>query len=312
MKKINKLVLLLVVLSIGLVGCKNTKNTKNNNESLNNTATSENKNEKIKVYASIYPLYDFAKNIGKDKIDLNLLIPNGQEPHDFEPDNSDIKNLESADVFIYNGAGLESWSEKTIKSLNNKNLLSIVASDGVNISKEDSEGIDPHVWLDPKNAIIESENIKNVFIKADPENEEFYTNNFNEYKEKLQKLDSESSEKLKNIKDNKIVVSHSAYGYLTKAYNLEQIGIEGVNAEAEPDAKTMSEIVDFVKKNNIKVIFAEDIIDPKVADTIAKEARIKTEFLNPLESLTEEEVKNNEDYISIMTSNINKIYEALK
>lgn len=309
MKKINKLILLLVVLSIGLVGCKNTKN---NNESLNNTATSENKNEKIKVYASIYPLYDFAKNIGKDKIDLNLLIPNGQEPHDFEPDNSDIKNLESADVFIYNGAGLESWSEKTIKSLNNKNLLSIVASDGVNISKEDSEGIDPHVWLDPKNAIIESENIKNVFIKADPENEEFYTNNFNEYKEKLQKLDSESSEKLKNIKDNKIVVSHSAYGYLTKAYNLEQIGIEGVNAEAEPDAKTMSEIVDFVKKNNIKVIFAEDIIDPKVADTIAKEARIKTEFLNPLESLTEEEVKNNEDYISIMTSNINKIYEALK
>lgn len=311
MKKINKLIPLLLILILVFTGCNNTKNNNKGNIA-NNKIENTKKDEKIKVYASIYPIYDFAKNIGKDKIDLNLIVPNGQEPHDFEPDNKDIKALENADVFIYNGAGLESWSDKVLKSLNNKDLVSVIASDGVEILHESDDEIDPHVWLDPKNAIIEAENIKDAFIKADSKNEEFYTNNFNEYRDKLEKLNEDFSEKLSNIKDNKIVVSHMAYGYLTKSYNLEQIGIEGVNAESEPDAKTMAKIVEIVRENNIKVIFTEDIVDPKIAGTIANEARIKTEFLNPLESLTEEEIKNDDDYISIMTSNLNKIYEALK
>lgn len=311
MKKINKLIPLLLILTLVFTGCNNTKNNNKGNIADNKLENTK-EDEKIKVYASIYPIYDFAKNIGKDKIDLNLIVPNGQEPHDFEPDNKDIKALENADVFIYNGAGLESWSDKVLKSLNNKDLVSVIASDGVEILHESDDEIDPHVWLDPKNAIIEAENIKDAFIKADSKNEEFYTNNFNEYRDKLEKLNEDFSEKLSNIKDNKIVVSHMAYGYLTKSYNLEQIGIEGVNAESEPDAKTMAKIVEIVRENNIKVIFTEDIVDPKIADTIANEARIKTEFLNPLESLTEDEIENDDDYISIMTSNLNKIYEALK
>lgn len=309
MKKRLKVISTFLILTFILVGCGKNENT--TNSMINNDDS-----KKLKVYATVYPLYDFAKNIGKDKIDVELIIPNGQEPHDFEPDNKDIKNLESADVFIYNGAGLESWSEKVINSLDNKNLLTVMASDGVKLletkDEENSLNEDPHVWLDPKNALIEAENIKNTLVKADEENKDYYEENFKVYSEKLKALDNDYKNTLENTKNKTIVVSHEAFGYLCNAYGLKQIGIEGVNAQSEPDAKTMAKIVEIVKEKNISTIFTEDIIDSKVAATIANEAKIKTEFLNPLESLTEDEISNEDDYISIMNSNLMKLEEALK
>lgn len=308
MKKNIKLVSLLLALVFVLVGCA--KKDNNLSENIDNV-----ENNKLNVYATVYPIYDFAKNIGGNKVDVKLIIPNGQEPHDYESSNKTIQDLEKADVFIYNGAGLESWSEKIIKSSNNNDLVIVEASNGVEILNETADGKkirDPHVWLDPKNALIESRNIKDAFIEKDPENKEYYESNFNEYANKLEELDGNFNEKLSNLENNTIIVSHEAFGYLCNAYNLNQIGIEGVNAESEPDAKTMARIVDLVRSEDIKVIFTEDIVDPKVAATIANEARIKTEFLNPLESLTEDEIENNDDYISIMQSNLIKLEEALK
>lgn len=308
MKKNIKLVSLLLALVFVLVGCA--KKDNNLSENIDNV-----ENNKLNVYATVYPIYNFAKNIGGDKVDVKLIIPNGQEPHDYEPSNKTIQDLEKADVFIYNGAGLESWSEKIIKSSNNNDLVIVEASNCVEILNETADGKkirDPHVWLDPKNALIESRNIKDAFIEKDPENKEYYESNFNEYANKLEELDGNFNEKLSNLENNTIIVSHEAFGYLCNAYNLNQIGIEGVNAESEPDAKTMARIVDLVRSEDIKVIFTEDIVDPKVAATIANEARIKTEFLNPLESLTEDEIENNDDYISIMQSNLIKLEEALK
>ena len=178
MKKRLKVISTFLILTFILVGCGKNENT--TNSMINNDDS-----KKLKVYATVYPLYDFAKNIGQDKIDVELIIPNGQEPHDFEPDNKDIKNLESADVFIYNGAGLESWSEKVINSLDNKNLLTVMASDGVKLletkDEENSLNEDPHVWLDPKNALMEAENIKNTLVKADEENKDYYEENFKVY-----------------------------------------------------------------------------------------------------------------------------------
>lgn len=303
MKRNFKLLSIFMLFTLILAGCGK------NNVSENIV---EDEDGKIKVYASVYPLYDFAKNIGQDKINVELIVPNGQEPHDFEPDNKDIKNLENADLFIYNGAGLESWSDKIISSLDNKDLEVVLASKGANLLDAKNNTVDPHVWLDPKNAIIESENIKNALIKIDEENKDYYEENFKIYKEKLLSLDEEYNEKLLNLKNKTIVVSHEAFGYLCNAYGLEQIGIEGVNAESEPDAKTMAKIVEIVKEKNINRIFTEDIIDSKVAATIANEAKIKTEFLNPLESLTEDEISNDDDYLSIMKTNLMKLEEALK
>ena len=311
-----KILLTVMIFSLLLVGCGKSNNTKINNTEKAEVA--EENSGKIKVYATIFPLYDFAKQIGGDKVDVNLVIPNGQEPHDYEPSNEIMKDIENARLFIYNGAGLESWTEKVLDSVENKNLVTVEASKGIKLiegkseSGEDEHVTDPHVWLDPENAKIEAENIAKGLCEVDPENADYYNKNLSDYKTALDALNEEYKRELGDVPQKTIVVSHEAYGYLCKAYGLTQIGIEGVNAETEPDAKTMADIIELVKEKGIKVIYTEDIIDPKVADTIADEAHIKTEFLNPIESLTEDEIANNDNYISIMKSNLMKLKEGLK
>ena len=171
---------------------------------------------------------------------------------------------------------------------------------------------DPHVWLDPKNAIIQLRNICDAFVAQDPENKDFYEANFEKSKEKLEELDSLYRTELAGLENSTIVVSHEAYGYLCKEYGLEQKGIQGIFEESEPDSKTIAEIIDLVKNENISTIFTEELIDTKVADSISSQTGAKTEYLNPLEGLSQEEVDNNMDYFSIMKSNLEKLVGALK
>ena len=282
-------------------------------------------------------------------------MPQGTEPHGWEPDTKAIKNLESADLFIYNGAGLESWTDKVIDSLSNKDLKVVEASEGVELIKsshdhededhdheateenhnhnheaeennhnheaheEDHEHeghhhgpMDPHVWISPKNAKIEMENIKNALVELDKENADYYESNYQKYAKMLDELDAKYSEKLSPLPNKTIVVSHEAYGYLCKDYNLTQIGIKGVNAETEPDAKKMAEIINYVKENKITTIFTEELIDPKVSKIIADETGCLVKVLSPIEGLSEEQIKNNEDYFSIMEENLENLVGALK
>lgn len=286
--------------------------------------------EGVQVYTSIYPLYDFTSKIAKgaDDVNVELLIPEGTEPHGWEPDTKDMNRLEKGDVFIYNGAGLESWTDKVLNSLDNKDLISVEASKGVDLMKathhhhEDDHdhdehehhhhgGTDPHVWLSPKNAKIESENIKDALIQAAPGHKELFEKNYEKLAGELDSLDKEFQEGLKDRKRNEIVVSHEAFAYLCRDYGLEQLGIEGVNSEKEPDPKTMAKIVDYVNEKGIRVIFTETLIDPKVSETIAKETGAETMVLNPLEGLTAEQREDGEDYFSIMRDNLNSLKKAL-
>ncbi|WP_138160623.1 metal ABC transporter substrate-binding protein [Peptoniphilus catoniae] len=285
--------------------------------------------DKKTIYTSVYPVYDFTKKIVGDKFNVELIVPVGQEPHDYELDTNVLKGMENADIFVYNGAGLESFADKIIGAIDNKDLVAVEASRGVDLIKADNHededhdheeeeeehhhgAYDPHTWLDPENAIIEMENIKNAVVEIDPDNGDFYEENFNTYKAKLEELDKKYQEELKDYKGGKIVVSHEAFGYLCRRYGLEQLGISGINAEGEPDAKTMAEIVDFVKENNIKVIFTEELLDTKVSDTIAAETGAKTLVLNPIEGLSQEELDSGEDYISVMEKNLSNLLEAFK
>lgn len=314
-----KIVIVMLVLIVSLTGCNKS----------NKTNSKDTSSQKV-IYTTVYPVYDFTKKIAGDKFEVELIVKNGQEPHDFEPSSDDVKNLQNANAFIYNGAGLESFADKLIGSLD-ENVPVLEASKGIELleghhhedeeDEEDEEheehehehsSHDPHVWLSPKNAEIEMKNIKDFLQEIDPENKSYYEDNFNKNRDELKKLDETYKNSLKDIKDRKIVVSHEAYGYLCNDYNLEQLGIQGVNAETEPDAKTMAKIVEFVNTNNINTIFTEELIDPKVASVIAQETGIKTEVLSPLEGLSDEEIKNNDDYFSIMNKNLEKLIEALK
>ena len=159
-------------------GC-NSKST----ETANTTSQS-----KIKVVVSFNAMKEFASAIGKDKIAITTIIPNGTEPHDFEPTTESLKDLSSASIFIYNGLGMESWTDKVLKSIDNKNLVVVNASKGSNpIKNTDTEEIkehgqyDPHLWISLKGAEVESKNIKDALVKVDPSNKEFYEKNYSEF-----------------------------------------------------------------------------------------------------------------------------------
>lgn len=311
MKKI--ISLLLVIPMLFTIGCSKENESDQNSEG------------KIKIYTSIYPVYDFVKKVGGDKVDVTNLVPAGTEPHDWEVSTSDIVNLEKADMLIYNGAGIENWTDKVINTLDNKDIVYIKTSEGLDIhkvSEEDSHSheedghshgsYDPHTWLSIKNAKKEMENIKNALVKYDPDNAKYYEDNYEEYAKKFDELDKKYSDTLGPIENKTIIVAHEAFGYLCSDYDINQEGIEGLTPDSEPDPARMSEIIKFAKENNVKTIFFEELVSPKVAETIAKEIDAKTEVLNPLEGLTEEQINNGEDYFTVMERNLEVLYESMK
>ena len=280
--------------------------------------------KKLKVMAGFYPMYDFASKIGGDKAEVTNMVPAGTEPHDWEPAATDIKNLEEADLFIYNGASMEHWVDDVLDSLENKDLKTVEASKGLKLlegHEEDGEedetedssetAYDPHVWLSPLNAKSEMEQIKDAFVEIDPDNKDYYESNYQTYAKKFNQLDTDYKAQLANVKSRDLITSHEAFGYLCNAYDLNQIGIEGLSPDSEPDAARMDEIIQFAKEHDVKTIFFEELVSPKVSETIADEIGADTAVLNPLEGLTDEEINNGEDYFSVMEENLNTLVKAL-
>ena len=282
--------------------------------------------EKIAVVTTIYPIYDFASNIAGDKAEIINLVPAGTEPHDFELSTGDMQLIEKADLFIYNGAGMEHFVDKTLKAVSNKDLVVVEAAQGIELlaaehyhddgdehdGTDSEENTDPHTWLSVENAIAESEAIKDALVELDEENADYYEANFASYKEKLEALEADYKEGLSDLSGDTIVVAHEAFGYLCNVYVLKQEAVEGVTADSEPDAARMKEIIEFCKENDIKIIFFEELVSPKVAKTIADEIGAETMVLNPIEGLTAEQEEQGLDYIGIMEQNLDALKKALQ
>ena len=307
--KLKKLLLLILsVIMLLNLGC--TSNMQKNSDDKG----------KFKIYTSIYPLYDFATKVGGDRVSVTNLVPAGTEPHDYELSTTDMINLEKADMLIYNGAGIENWSDKVISSIENKNIVYVKTSQGLDLYTQDNNSddghnhghIDPHTWLSIKNAKKEMENIKDALVKMDPENSDYYEANYKTYAKKFNELENKYKETLDPILNKSIIVAHEAFGYLCRDYDIDQVGIEGLTPDSEPSPARMKKIIKFAKDNNIKTIFFEELVSPKVANTIAKEVGADTAVLNPLEGLSEDEIKNGEDYFSVMEENLNAIYNSFK
>ena len=281
---------------------------------------------RLRVLTSFYPMYDFACKIGGDCIDVTNMVPSGTEPHDWEPSTNDLKNLEKADVFIYNGADMEPWADDLLVSRSDT-LHVVEASENVELRTTDGEhehahehegaghhhgDFDPHVWLDPENAKIEMEAIRDALCAADPENSTVFQSNYEKYAAELDALDAEFREKLAPLPNRPIVVAHEAFGYLCDAYGLTQVGIEGLSPDSEPDPGRMAEVIDFVREHSISTIFFEELVSPKVAEAIASETGAQAKMLSPLEGLSDEQAAAGADYFSVMHDNLAALMEALK
>lgn len=290
-------IVLIIAISL-LVGCANDNITKKDTDG------------KLVVYTSFYPQYYLAKKIGKDKIDIHSIVPNGVEPHDFEPSMKQIKEVQNANIVVYNGADMEHWMDKLLETIDKKEVDIINSSEFVELVKLEGRP-DPHIWLDPLNMDKIGLEIKNSLVKMDEKNQEFYEKNYAELSSKLQKLNEEYEAVLKDKKRDTILVSHSAFTYITEKYGIEQISVTGISPEEEPSPKVISELIDIAKTKELEYIFLETLASPKTADIIAEEAKLEVLTLNPLEGLTKKEENNGEDYISIMEKNLENLKKAL-
>lgn len=270
------------------------------------------KNEKkITVVVSFNAMKEFSEAVGGNKVKIITMIPNGTEPHDFEPKSRDLMTLSKADVFVCSGFGMEAaWKDRAVHAAQNKKLVVVDASKGsrplaaLNIKEGQ---YDPHIWLSLKGAEYEAKSIENALVKADPQNKTYYESNYANFYNKLESLYNLYAAKLKNVKNKSFVTGHAAFAYLCRDFGLKQNSVEDVFAEGEPSARKLMELVGYCKKNRITTIFAEDMASPKVSKTLASEVGAKVETIYTIES-----EEDHMDYLQRMKSNLQKIYDSLQ
>ncbi|HEU4963616.1 MAG TPA: metal ABC transporter substrate-binding protein [Bacilli bacterium] len=278
---------------------------------------------RLRIVTTFYPMYEFTKQVAGDYADVDVLVPAGTEPHDWEPTPRDVAKVADADVLVYNGAGFESWVDSVIASVDSPTLQAVEASHGVNLLEgfpEEEEGhfhrheehvLDPHIWLDPVLAQHEVQTIAEALVQADPAHAEAYRQNAASYVKNLQQLDRSYREGLQQLDRREFVTNHTAFTYLAARYDLEQVPISGITPEQEPSAAELAEIVKFAEAHDVQTIFFETLASPKVAETVAREIGAETAVLNPLEGLTDEERAQGLDYVGVMNQNLQALERAL-
>lgn len=270
------------------------------------------KTGKISVVATLFPLYDFAKNIGGDKISAVLLLPPGIEAHAFEPKPSDIVKINLADLFVYTGKFMEPWAEDIVKSISGKNVKAVDSSASANLINRYG-GTDPHIWLDFENAMAMADNILNALLEKDSGSAQYYKKNAVDYKNKLAKLDNDYKKALSKCQNREIVYGgHYAFGYLIKRYGLQYEAAYGISPDSEPSAKDLAKLIEQIKKDKIQYVFYEELISPRLAETLAQETGAQLLLLNPAHNLSKEEYDSGATFISIMENNLKNLSKGLR
>jgi len=308
-KKIVSIIFLILVLG-ALVFIIATRNSKPAEKAGSN---------KIKVVTTLFPLYDFTKNIGKEKVAVSLLLPPGVEAHSFEPKPSDLVKVNEADVFIYTGKFMEPWAEDIVKGITNKKLMIVDASQGTKMipgvfhdDDEPAGSLDPHIWLDFENAKIMVGNILHALEVKDSASMDSYKQNSDVYIKNLTDLDSSYRTALASCKGKEIVYGgHYAFGYLARRYALKYLAAQGFSPDAEPTARDLSMLVEQIRKDKIKYVFYEELTSPKIAETIANETNTKLLLLNAAHNVSKDQFVQGASFLDIMKSNLDNLKVGL-
>lgn len=281
---------------------------------------------KIKISATLFPQYDFARQIAGDKAEITLILPSGMDSHSYEPTPSDIININKSDLFIYTGEYLESWANDIVGDIDTDKTHVLDVSSGIQLVKEedehhhddeDEEGhhheYDPHIWTSPVIAMQMADNIAEALCETDSINSDYYKQNAENYKKQLQELDSEFKEIVADGKRNTIYFGGKfALYYFTQEYGLDYVSaFDSCSGETEPSAKVMSEMISSIKENNIPVIYYEEIAEPTVANMIADETGAKPLLFHSCHNVTPEDFKNGTTYIDLMKQNAVNLREGL-
>jgi zinc transport system substrate-binding protein len=258
------------------------------------------------VVASVFPVYEFARQVADDRAQVVALVPTGVEPHDWEPSPQDMAQVRRARLFVYNGAGLEPWAEKVKAEVNGKTTAVVSATAGISIV-----GGDPHVWLDPALARKQVETLRAALARLDPAGAEAYGARAKAFAAKLEALDERFAEGLRHCARRDVVVSHAAFGYLTRRYHLVQVPVMGLTPEAEPSPAALAAIVRLARQRKVEAVFFETLVNRRLAETLAREVGARTLVLNPIEGLTREEAAAGKGYLDLMAANLVNLRDGL-
>jgi zinc transport system substrate-binding protein len=287
--------------------------------------------KRLTVVATLFPLYDFARNVAGDRADVTQLLPPGVEAHSWEPKPQEILRIHNADIFIYTGPFMEPWAEGIIKGSQGKALVVVDSGEGVTLRPEvendadhghdhghaDAHGrpepVDPHIWLDLGNAQKMVDNIAAGFIKKDPEGRAVYEKNAAVYKAALQQLDEKFVQGLAGCRTRLFVHGgHYAFNYLARRYNLTYVSAYGFSPNAEPSPRHITDIVKQMKRSGTTYIFYEELLQPRIAETIARETGATLLRLNVGHNVTKDEKEKGVTFISLLDGDLANLRTGLQ
>ncbi|EFX40747.1 metal ABC transporter solute-binding protein, Zn/Mn family [Streptococcus peroris] len=274
----------------------------------------------MKIVTSFYPIYAMVKEISGDLNDVRM-IQSSSGIHSFEPSANDIAAIYDANVFVYHSHTLESWAGSLDPSLQKSKVKVLEASEGMTLDRvsglEDIEvgkGVDekslydPHTWLDPEKVAEEAQIIADKLSELDSENKEIYQSNAKKFIDQAHELTNKYKPIFDKVEQRTFVTQHTAFSYLAKRFDLNQLGIAGISPDQEPSPKQLTEIQEFVKTYKVKTIFTESNASSKVAETLIKSTGVSLKTLNPLEA----DPQNDKSYLDNLEEDIAILAEELK
>lgn len=261
---------------------------------------------RLEVVASFYPMADAVARVGGDLVAVTNLTPVGVEPHDIELTSRQVDKLQDADLAVYLGKGFQ----PAVADIASRRKGALDVLEGVSLGTN-AKDFDPHFWLDPTLMAKVVDEIADALVKVSPERATTFRSNADRYTAELRDLDIDYKNGLATCERREIVTSHAAFSYLARRYGLLLRAIAGPSPGSEPDANRLASLSDEIKAKGITTVFYEELVSPKVAEALAREANVKTAVLNPIEGLTKKKLDEGKDYVAVMRDNLAALRKAL-
>ena len=277
-------------------------------------------NEKLNIVAVSFPEYDFARAVAGDKAEITMLIPPAGEAHGYEPTVSDIKAVSNCDLFVYTGGESDSWAESILKSAGNKNVTTLALINCVSelhsetdTHSHDKYKTDEHVWTSPENAIEIVNHIKNALCEIAPENEVTFEQNSKSYCQKLAELDDKFEIIAENSNGKPLVFGDRfPLTYFAEEYDLEYLAaFSGCSEDTEASASTIANLIDYVKENDIPIVFVNELSNTAIAEQIAKETGAEVKTFYSCHKVSKDDFESGKTYVDIMSRNTQNLENAL-
>ncbi|MDF1536327.1 MAG: zinc ABC transporter substrate-binding protein [bacterium] len=280
---------------------------------------------RLTVVASVFPLYEFAREVAGPFADVRILLPAGVEPHSWEPKPSDIVFLSRADIFLYVGESMEPWAHDLVGAVKGKGLESVEIMDSSGFAGDDGpdssksivngghdQGSDPHFWLDLAQAARAVRITGKILSAKDPGNGEIYTSRAAQYARRLEELDMAFELGLSRCSSTTLVTGgHAAFGHLAKRYGLTQVSIYGLSPDTEPSARHMAAVIKQVRELNVNTVFFEETVNPELARVLSRETGAGMLSLNPVSNLTSAQWQSGTALTDLMEQNLKSLREGL-